>query len=304
MTTKTHATTGIASTSLLVAIASLSPLANAQDALYSHLRGHAHSEVIGSINSSTTGEYVEITDQFEVDSLNDPAAYAAFEQSEVRSFDDYTVLSEGSELVSETVLRIDENPNGFWIIGSTWHEAYLSEGSSYAMHQESHVEVAFTLHQPVIVDVFLRASNARRTQAEGPVTDVWVKNLENDEYAARNLNVDHDDFDVFTEDGYIDRVVLEEQIVLHPGEYAFGCSTSCGSVTMDGPIYEDLYSASNSYIHLTPWTPGDANLDGTVNGADISVLFAYWGTAEPTCDFNNDGRVDGADLNMILAYWN
>ena len=51
--------------------------------------------------------------------------------------------------------------------------------------------------------------------------------------------------------------------------------------------------------------PGDVNFDGTVNGADISVLLGYWGTSgQPvSADVNRDGVVNGADLAELLGSW-
>ena len=52
---------------------------------------------------------------------------------------------------------------------------------------------------------------------------------------------------------------------------------------------------------------GDADLDGTVNGADLNTVLSnynktgmYWSQG----DFNYDGTVNGADLNMVLSNYN
>jgi hypothetical protein len=50
----------------------------------------------------------------------------------------------------------------------------------------------------------------------------------------------------------------------------------------------------------------DLTDDGTVNGADLAVLFASWGAcAGSSCaaDFNADGHVDGDDLTALLSAW-
>jgi hypothetical protein len=49
----------------------------------------------------------------------------------------------------------------------------------------------------------------------------------------------------------------------------------------------------------------NANGDLFVNGADIGVLLAQWGSATPDSqvDFNRDGRVDGSDLGYLLSNW-
>lgn len=56
-----------------------------------------------------------------------------------------------------------------------------------------------------------------------------------------------------------------------------------------------------------PAIPGDANLDGSVNGTDTNTVLSnynlsgkYWQDG----DFNGDGSVNGSDLNIVLAEFN
>ncbi|MGA0420125.1 MAG: dockerin type I domain-containing protein [Phycisphaerales bacterium] len=49
--------------------------------------------------------------------------------------------------------------------------------------------------------------------------------------------------------------------------------------------------------------PGDLNADGVVNGADLTILAAAWGTADPIADLDGNGTVDGADLSILLSNW-
>jgi len=52
--------------------------------------------------------------------------------------------------------------------------------------------------------------------------------------------------------------------------------------------------------------PGDLNLDGEVNGADLGLLLGAWGACPGTpCpgDLNLDGEVNGADLGLLLGAW-
>ena len=46
---------------------------------------------------------------------------------------------------------------------------------------------------------------------------------------------------------------------------------------------------------------GDLNHDCTINGADLGLLLALWGTTGPEGDLNDDGVVNGADLGLLLA---
>lgn len=51
---------------------------------------------------------------------------------------------------------------------------------------------------------------------------------------------------------------------------------------------------------------GDLNGDGVVDGGDLGIMLAYWGSCgKGPCpaDFNGDGAVDGADLGLILSAW-
>jgi hypothetical protein len=40
-----------------------------------------------------------------------------------------------------------------------------------------------------------------------------------------------------------------------------------------------------------------------VNGKDLGLLLAVFGTAEPAADFDGNGIVDGGDLGVLLANW-
>lgn len=49
----------------------------------------------------------------------------------------------------------------------------------------------------------------------------------------------------------------------------------------------------------------DVNLDGTVDGTDLSLVLGFWGSCAQGCDadINEDGTVDGIDLSFILGWW-
>lgn len=58
------------------------------------------------------------------------------------------------------------------------------------------------------------------------------------------------------------------------------------------------------FVAAPPPCPGDANGDGLVNSADLSVLLSQFGTAVTPgtgSDFNADGIVNSADLSVLLA---
>ena len=53
-------------------------------------------------------------------------------------------------------------------------------------------------------------------------------------------------------------------------------------------------------------TDCDLNASGGVDGGDLGVLLAFWGTVSPAfprADLNNDGVVNGADLGLLLSFW-
>ena len=49
--------------------------------------------------------------------------------------------------------------------------------------------------------------------------------------------------------------------------------------------------------------PGDLDGDGAVNGADVGIFLALWGTSNADADLNGDGTVNGADLGLLVANW-
>ncbi len=47
----------------------------------------------------------------------------------------------------------------------------------------------------------------------------------------------------------------------------------------------------------------DLDGDGDVDGADLGLLLARWGTNDPGADLDSDGQVAGGDLGLLLASW-
>ena len=70
----------------------------------------------------------------------------------------------------------------------------------------------------------------------------------------------------------------------------------------DGSVGFRMASVASVFEPL----PGDANLDGVVDGGDLSILGANWLGAGKTWgqgDFNDDGTVNGGDLSILGANW-
>ncbi|MSR69371.1 MAG: hypothetical protein EXS17_03390 [Phycisphaerales bacterium] len=59
----------------------------------------------------------------------------------------------------------------------------------------------------------------------------------------------------------------------------------------------------DSLVGSNPTSPGDANGDGLVNGADLAAVLSGWGTNDAAADVNDDGIVDGVDLAIVLSDW-
>ncbi len=55
-------------------------------------------------------------------------------------------------------------------------------------------------------------------------------------------------------------------------------------------------------ISLTSSNPADFNGDGSINGADLTLLLSNWG-GSGVGDANGDGQINGADLALVLANW-
>ena len=54
-------------------------------------------------------------------------------------------------------------------------------------------------------------------------------------------------------------------------------------------------------VEGTPPCPADLTGDGEVNGADLGLMIAFWGT--PGGDLTGDKTTDGADLGLLIASW-
>jgi hypothetical protein len=55
-------------------------------------------------------------------------------------------------------------------------------------------------------------------------------------------------------------------------------------------------------VPSAPAIPGDLDGNGTVNGADLTILLNAWGTAAG--DLNGDGTTNAADMSILLSSWN
>lgn len=58
----------------------------------------------------------------------------------------------------------------------------------------------------------------------------------------------------------------------------------------------------SAMITLSAFNPADFNGDGSVNGADLTLLLSNWGGTGQG-DANGDGQINGNDLAFLLATW-
>ncbi len=101
----------------------------------------------------------------------------------------------------------------------------------------------------------------------------------------------------------IDRTVLDRPVrpnyrQLIVGNYfcrPFG-DVSC--LASHDPLKVDYTPAKSKAYCL-----GDLNEDGTVNGADLTLLFSNWGSDPELGDLNCDGMADGQDLTLMFSNW-
>ena len=121
-------------------------------------------------------------------------------------------------------------------------------------------------------------------------------------------------FNVNVEDENIQGYVMEQ---LEEGRVSF-CLNSMKQAFQDGGNFPIFYlkenaavefgvaSAATLEIVLGPETSGnscDLDGDGTVGGADLTMLLGGWGSSNPDLDLTGDGIVGGADLTVLLGCW-
>lgn len=94
-----------------------------------------------------------------------------------------------------------------------------------------------------------------------------------------------------------------------PDEFTLAVATS---ISDDGRVicgwgYESAFFFQEAWVVVLPGAdvpcPADLNGDGLVDGADLGLMLAAWGTADEVADLNANGLVDGADLGLLLAAW-
>ncbi len=88
-----------------------------------------------------------------------------------------------------------------------------------------------------------------------------------------------------------------------------GTSSMSFAATVGMPIYVRVGGATSggsgqlsfTCVPTPPACQGDLDLNGTVDGADLTIVLNGWGTASG--DLDGNGTVDAADITLILNAW-
>jgi hypothetical protein len=101
---------------------------------------------------------------------------------------------------------------------------------------------------------------------------------------------------------------IDEAGVVTPVGSGFGGSPNLkdlgvGQGSAAGALYVSRFNTDEVLMIAPATCPGDLNGDGAVDGADLGLLLAAWGTADAGADLDESGTVDGADLGLLLAAW-
>lgn len=86
-------------------------------------------------------------------------------------------------------------------------------------------------------------------------------------------------------------------------EYFDGDGAAGLILAWSGPGQSTVVVRSTSLFHGGTVELADLSGDGRVDGIDLAVLLAAWGTAGHPADIDGDGIVDGSDLSVLLARW-
>ena len=88
------------------------------------------------------------------------------------------------------------------------------------------------------------------------------------------------------------------------GEMMLTGSTVCGN-SLDQIYGNWSDNGGNTIAEECPGDscPADLNDNGSVDGADLTVVLGDWGLTDSPADLNGDGFVGGADLTIVLAAW-
>ena len=185
---------------------------------------------------------------------------------------------------------IPEQPN---IQGPGWDWEYVSSGESVYYRfciEETAPEVIFTA-------TWHRSVSATFTSYNLPNLDLYLWKVE-DESLVDMVGQNSKAFESgnVTSESLVDNVEHLYVRGLAEGEYVVEMVRQNSGSSSRGAIAWWIPEPSNVI-------PGDLNGDGEVDGADVGLLLALFGSDDPLADLNGDGIVDGADVGLMLANW-
>lgn len=104
---------------------------------------------------------------------------------------------------------------------------------------------------------------------------------------------------------YVNPTVAASQPAFPDAAYTIsGALPQALTLVNDGGFTTDEIRVGPTWSSVLPSPPvctGDFNEDGTVDGADLGFLVAFWGLAG--ADLDGDGDTNGADLGLLLSNW-
>ena len=136
-----------------------------------------------------------------------------------------------------------------------------------------------------------RSANDRATISISPNAGfTWIVIYENDDSALQDTSWQDIELDISDYADGVSSVRLR-----------WTMGTTNGSVTYSGWNLDDVEIRG---FPTPKGVPGDFNLDGVVDGEDLTMLLSKWGPCGGCIeDITGDGEVGGADLTIVLTNW-
>lgn len=97
--------------------------------------------------------------------------------------------------------------------------------------------------------------------------------------------------------------VINEGEELHSRPYEICAQNGQVSVFTYDDFFGPEYGSFIWSFRVEISNQGDIDGNGIINGADLTILLADWGTENNRSDINSDGIVDGEDLLIFLNNW-
>ncbi|MCP4833174.1 MAG: hypothetical protein GY895_00275 [Phycisphaera sp.] len=257
---------------------------------------------------------------------NDPTLESALRNREVRPYSDFLLHDMG--LLGDGLPQGDAGPNEFRtspLMGVARRLAMIHDGRVSSGSIDDRLHQAISLHGPfgeaaasaeayVLLEKddqaalfqFLKSlGRADFDQNDDDTIDLldWASFLacsETDDVITPDLTCGISDIN---QDGLVDDSDLASFLLAYEGEN--GDCDGDGETDLE-EIFNGAPDVDGDGIPDDCPRPcvGDVNGDGFVNGADLGLMIAVWGSCgDCPEDLNGDGAVNGADLGLMIAGW-